>query len=186
MANATESLPDANQFPLTISVLAKHVGLSRSTLLYYDRIGLLQPSAHTDAGYRLYTFADAQCLQHICRLRNAGLGLEEIKAILATPSALSAALEKQFLINNQHISALQNQQRVLLHMLGEPDLVSGGRVLSKESWTDMFRALGLSDEDMWQWHRNFEASLPEAHQAFLESLGIEQHEIKQIRNWSET
>ncbi|QGX39849.1 MerR family transcriptional regulator [Permianibacter aggregans] len=186
MANATESLPDANRFPLTISALAKHVGLSRSTLLYYDRIGLLQPSAHTDAGYRLYTVADAQRLQHICRLRNAGLGLAEIKSILATPSVLTTALEKQFLTNNQQISALQNQQRVLLHLLGQPDLVSGGKVLSKESWTEMFRALGLSDQDMWQWHRNFEASLPEAHQAFLESLGIEQNEISQIRARSGT
>ena len=36
--------------PLTIGRLARQHGLSRSTLLYYDRIDLLHPSGRSSAG----------------------------------------------------------------------------------------------------------------------------------------
>ena len=55
-----------------ISQLAEQFGLSRSTLLYYDRIGLLSPSARSEAGYRQYSAADRGRLESICSLRRAG------------------------------------------------------------------------------------------------------------------
>ena len=42
----------------TVGQLAKLFGLSRSTLLYYDEIGLLSPSARSASNYRLYSEAD--------------------------------------------------------------------------------------------------------------------------------
>jgi len=42
----------------------------------------------------------------------------------------------------------------------------------------------MNDEDMQNWHRQFEKLEPEAHQEFLESLQIDDNEIKQIRQWS--
>jgi len=39
----------------SISKLARACGRSRSTLLYYDRLGLLKPSGRTGSGYRYYT-----------------------------------------------------------------------------------------------------------------------------------
>jgi hypothetical protein len=48
----------------------------------------------------------------------------------------------------------------------------------------MFRSIGLSDEDMRVWHSQFEQSMPEAHQDFLESLGLDATEVKRIRAWS--
>ena len=47
---------------LTVGRLAKRFGLSRSTLLYYDRLGLLCPSGRSGGDYRLYEDADAQRL----------------------------------------------------------------------------------------------------------------------------
>jgi DNA-binding transcriptional MerR regulator len=38
--------------PYTVSGLARLAGVSIRTLRYYDEIGLLKPSARTDAGYR--------------------------------------------------------------------------------------------------------------------------------------
>ena len=49
----------------TIGQLVKRYGLSRSTLLYYDRIGLLSASARSDANYRLYTDKDLQRMSQI-------------------------------------------------------------------------------------------------------------------------
>lgn len=39
---------------LTVGRLTKKFGLSRSTLLYYDSIGLLTPAAHMKGEYRTY------------------------------------------------------------------------------------------------------------------------------------
>ncbi len=39
---------------ITIGRLARRFGLSRSTLLYYDSIGLLSPSTRSAKDYRLY------------------------------------------------------------------------------------------------------------------------------------
>ena len=47
------------------------------------------------------------------------------------------------------------------------------------------RAAGMSDEDMRNWHREFEAREPLAHQEFLESLYLDTDEIRQIRHWSQ-
>ena len=51
----------------------------------------------------------------------------------------------------------------------------------KEEWVGLFRQIGLSDEQMDQWHRLFEADFPTAHQSFLEWLQISEGEINEIR-----
>jgi hypothetical protein len=48
-------------------------------------------------------------------------------------------------------------------------------------WVDMFREIGLDEETMMQWHRVFESRHPEAHQSFLEWLGLPLGEIEGIR-----
>ena len=45
-----------------ITELAREFGLSRSTLLYYNRIGLLRPAGRSMAGYRLYSTKDRDTL----------------------------------------------------------------------------------------------------------------------------
>ncbi len=57
-------------------------------------------------------------------------------------------------------------------------------MISKERWVEIMRAAGFKDEDMHNWHIQFEKMEPEAHQEFLESLGIKPAEIKKIREWS--
>ncbi|MBN2242822.1 MAG: hypothetical protein JW793_09040 [Acidobacteria bacterium] len=57
-------------------------------------------------------------------------------------------------------------------------------MLNKERWIDIMRAAGLTDRNMRNWHIQFEKMEPDAHQEFLESLGIEAVEIEKIRLWS--
>ena len=57
-------------------------------------------------------------------------------------------------------------------------------MINKERWVDIMRAAGLNDEDMHSWHIQFEKMEPDAHQEFLESLGIKPAEITKIREWS--
>jgi DNA-binding transcriptional MerR regulator len=61
-------------------------GISVRTLHHYDEIGLLVPTARSDAGYRLYDDEDLLRLQQILVSRELGLGLEEIRRSLDDPS----------------------------------------------------------------------------------------------------
>ena len=56
--------------------------------------------------------------------------------------------------------------------------------VSKEAWVAMFREIGLSDEEMTQWHRLFEARHPEGHGGFLAWLGLAPAEVDDIRKKS--
>ncbi len=70
------------------------------TLRYYDREGLLSPSARTEAGHRLYTDADLARLQQILALKFLGFSLDEIRHCLCVgPARLrdSLALQKAML-----------------------------------------------------------------------------------------
>ena len=51
------------------------------TFHHYDEIGLLKPSLHTGARYRLYTGHDIVRLQHVVSLRQLSLSLEELVVI---------------------------------------------------------------------------------------------------------
>lgn len=67
---------------MKISEFAKRSGVTVKTLLHYDKIGLLQPSLKTQAGYRIYCDEDFINLQQIITLKFIGLSLEEIKQLI--------------------------------------------------------------------------------------------------------
>jgi DNA-binding transcriptional MerR regulator len=67
---------------LQVGELAKRTGLTVRTLHHYDGIGLLKPSARSDAGYRLYTQADVARLHAIQALRHLGLSLADVGGML--------------------------------------------------------------------------------------------------------
>jgi len=70
---------------LKVGELARRTGLTVRTLHHYDEIGLLKPSLHTEAGYRLYTAADVVRLQQVLSLRQLGFALEEVRDCLDRP-----------------------------------------------------------------------------------------------------
>jgi DNA-binding transcriptional MerR regulator len=70
---------------LKVGELARRTGLTVRALHHYDAIGLLRPSLHTEAGYRLYTGRDIARLQQVVSLRQLGLSLEEIRDCLDRP-----------------------------------------------------------------------------------------------------
>jgi DNA-binding transcriptional MerR regulator len=168
---------------LTVSALAKRFGLSRSTLLHYHRIQLFKPTGRSAGGYRIYGPEAVTRLGRITELRKAGLPLRTIKRVLDAHTPLAEVLEEQIGVLNRQVSALRTQQRVVLSLL-ELSSRSSQRTLSRETWTQMFRAIGLSDAEMRQWHANFEKNMPDAHADFLHSLGLGAEEIRRIRAWS--
>lgn len=50
-----------------------------------------------------------------------------------------------------------------------------------DEWVERFRAIGLDEAAMLNWHRLFERENPEGHQSFLEWLGLPGERIAEIR-----
>jgi DNA-binding transcriptional MerR regulator len=65
-----------------ISDLASVTGLSRYTLNFYLKLGLINESGRTESNYRFFDQAVVDQLHHIIRLRQAGCTLKQIKDLL--------------------------------------------------------------------------------------------------------
>jgi hypothetical protein len=50
-----------------------------------------------------------------------------------------------------------------------------------DEWVAMFQEIGLDEAQRHRWHKLFETRHPDAHQAFLEWLGIGSEDIDRIR-----
>lgn len=172
----------------TIGELAKKFAISRSSLLYYDKKGLLSPSSRSTANYRCYNESDYERLEKIMVYRQTGLSLNEILLLLQTGSESHRTdiLTEQLSKINDEINALRIQQQVIIQMLGKTEITQGARFMNKQQWVDLLSSIGLSESEMMQWHVEFERRMPEAHQDFLESLNISAEEIKTIRSRSKT
>jgi MerR family transcriptional regulator, copper efflux regulator len=62
----------------TIGQAAERSGFSPSALRFYEKHGLLEPAARTEAGYRLYDESSLERLRFITRAKELGCNLEEI------------------------------------------------------------------------------------------------------------
>ena len=83
---------------MTIGEVAKKMRITVRTLQYYDKEGLLSPSAESEGGRRLYTDKDLVTLHQILSLKSLGFSLDDIKRrliSLETPTDVAAALTEQ-------------------------------------------------------------------------------------------
>ena len=83
---------------MTVGEVAKKMGVTVRTLQYYDREGLLSPSAESKGGRRLYTDKDLITLHQIISLKSLGFSLDDIKErliSLETPTDVANALTEQ-------------------------------------------------------------------------------------------
>lgn len=91
----------------TVKSVAEAAGISVRTLHHYDEIGLLKPAMVSEAGYRLYAEPDLERLQQILFFRELGFALQEIRAILDSPSFD----RKQALLSHREL-LLEKQKRL--------------------------------------------------------------------------
>ena len=168
-----------------ITELARRFGLSRSTLLYYDRIGLLPPSGRTRAAYRLYSQEDAARLEHVLFYREAGLSLPEIKRLVENNENEKACdgsiLERRLREIGRELAALKSQQRIIAGMLKTSATGLNDLGLDRELWSSLQKACGLDGSALKRWHTEFERRAPGAHHDFLLNLGLSEKEAIQVR-----
>lgn len=169
----------------SISELGRSCGLSRSTLLYYDRLGLLRPSGRTGSGYRYYTEEEQRRLERIGHFRRAGLTLKEIRAVLASGRRPGTQmLEERLRQTTENIVGLKKQQRLLAGMLRQVASGQPPPTVDVKLWVKMLRAAGMNEDAMHRWHSEFERRAPDGHQEFLLSLGLPPDEVAEARRLS--
>lgn len=166
----------------SVSQLARYCGISRTTLLYYESLGLIQCASRSDAGYRRYGGKEVALLMQICAYRDAGVPLKSIESLLGgSKKGKNSVLEQRLKELNTEIAKLREQQQLLIRLLMREDKLAHSRVMNKKRWVSMLRNAGMDEAGMSRWHAVFESQAPEAHQDFLESLGLPANEIAAIR-----
>jgi DNA-binding transcriptional MerR regulator len=171
--------------PLTVTRLARACGLSRTTVLYYESIGLLKPVRRSAGNYRLYGDRDLERLRQICHYRGAGLKLGDIRSILDRAHGDAAAvLQRRFVELGAEIERLRDHQMSIARLLENSQRIRRMRMVTKEKWVEVMRAAGFSEDQMRRWHVEFEKAAPAEHQEFLEFLHIPSEEVTRIRAWS--
>lgn len=138
-----------------ISQLAEQLGLSRTTLLYYEKIGVVRGKRMAN-GYRCYDDDDLQRLRLVLLLRSAGLSLRE--CVLC----LNEGLDREVLLDRYRelvaeLEALE-QRRENLEVL-----------------------LGLDRDGLRDWHRDLDRVAPAAHEELLMKTGFSEGDIYHLR-----
>jgi len=173
---------------LTVSQLAHSCNISRTTVLYYERAGLLLPACRGENGYRWYGDKEVNRLKNIISYRSFGLSIKEIAPLLEQQNDINKYKKQQVLLNQfnaleQEVAKLRQQQRAIVMLLEQPTLLTHNQ-LTKTRWVDIMKSAGFDQAAMHNWHKQFEKMEPNGHQQFLESLHIDPQEIDIIRRGS--
>ncbi|MPY95479.1 MAG: MerR family transcriptional regulator [Acidimicrobiia bacterium] len=104
-----------------IGEVAERVGLSLRTIRHYDEVALVEPSARSAGGFRLYTGRDIDRLAFVKQLKPLDFRIEEMRDLLGTLDQLASTddpelisslgdhLEGFVLLAQQRCEALQDQ-----------------------------------------------------------------------------
>ncbi|MGV7209832.1 MerR family transcriptional regulator [Oxalobacteraceae bacterium A2-2] len=110
---------------MRIGEIADATGISRDTLRFYEKRGLLR-ARRGDNGYRRYPPEAVDWLRYIRLAQTLGFSLKEIEAdlpLLAAPAAsaplLRAALERKLADIDQRMAGLAQLRGELARRLGE-------------------------------------------------------------------
>lgn len=123
---ARRSLRDTSIHLYSVSEICALTGVTRKTLFYYDRTGLLKPVCRTGTqNFKQYDAGALMRLRMILRYREAGLHLSEISEILDDPDCdrvmvLNRAMERM----RQECDKTNDQISRLQAMIGR---IQGGQ-----------------------------------------------------------
>jgi MerR family transcriptional regulator, thiopeptide resistance regulator len=137
---------------MTVGELSKVSGVTVRTLHHYDEIGLVVPSERDANNYRRYSSEDALRLQQVLVLRELGIPLDEIAAVLDDATAGNRAE-----LLRRHRAALAERRGKLDTMLAAVDHAI--EVLEKGTTT-------MTNEDMKKLFDGFD---PAEHEAEAEA-----------------
>ena len=134
---------------MRVGEIAKRAGTNANTLRYYDKEGLLSPSAESEGGYRLYTDQDMVRLIQIQTMKELGFTLAEIKKYLVsldTPDDMVAAL-------TDHEVAIEKRMEVLAEFLETLKALKAEvkqmQTMDFKKYADILVNLQMKNENYW-------------------------------------
>lgn len=100
---------------LFIGELSRETGADPKTIRFYEREGLLSPPRH--GRFRTYLTGDVKRLKDILVMRRMGIGIAQIRALLATEGGFNAegAAATNLLLN--HLETLREKQAELTRQM---------------------------------------------------------------------
>lgn len=111
-----------------VGQLAKLTGLTVRTLHHYDHLGLVRPSDRTAAGYRLYDEADVERLYQVLALRQLGLPLDAVGAVLDGRTSIRDLLERHQAYLDRQLVAMRTLRAQLSTMTTASQSAGSGSV----------------------------------------------------------
>ena len=114
----------------TVSDICSLTGVTRKTLFYYDRIGLLKPVARSGPqNSKLYDQEGLRKLQRILRYREAGLQISEVRGLLRDDTDHQTILLAALARLRQEREQKEEQIFLLMELLEETQKGDGKQCL---------------------------------------------------------
>ncbi|MFE4423795.1 MerR family transcriptional regulator [Streptomyces sp. NPDC056817] len=160
---------------LTIGELARVTGLTVRTIRYWSDEGALPPVARSTGGYRLYDAASVARLELIRTLRELGLGLADVRRVLAGERTVAevavahvAALDAQIRslkVTRAVLSTVARrgssaEEMTLMNKLARLSAAERRRIM-EEFVEEMFHGLDTADPEIRERMRRTAMDLPE-------------------------
>lgn len=119
---------------MRIGEVSRRSGVSARMLRHYDRIGLVQPSERTGAGYRDYGEDDLRRLLQVEALRSLGLPLQQVGDALGDSSATPTDILDRVIAGTVETIAREQELLSRLRQLREQQ---------PDAWTDVLQTVAL-------------------------------------------
>jgi len=101
---------------LSIGEISRQTGVNIETIRYYERIKMLPAPLRAPNGRRVYRPAETRILAFICRSRDLGFTLEEIRALLALGGPERASCAKVHEIASAHLANVRTKLADLIKL----------------------------------------------------------------------
>ncbi|MEV7993964.1 MerR family transcriptional regulator [Streptomyces sp. NPDC086077] len=166
---------DDSTGPFTIGELARVTGLTVRTIRYWSDEDVLRPVARSAGGYRLYDAESVARLELIRTLRELGLGLDDVRRVLAGETTVAEVAAAHVVALDARIRALKvtravlstvarrgstAEEMTLMNKLARLSAAERSRIL-EEFVDEMFQGLDTADPVIRERMRTMAVDLPE-------------------------
>lgn len=122
-----------------IGDVARRTGLSVSAIRFYADAGIMTPTGHTDAGYRLYDIQSIARLELVRTLRELGASLDDIRQLLADRTTLRDLAAAHLELVERQMRRLRARRAVLRTIVKQDS--------ATEQVSLMHKLVSMSDDD---------------------------------------